>query len=148
MDDHRGVSIADWIRWRGRTSGFDYLRVCLAVGVIVVHSTSVSYGHQSDHAVWGGPQRTLEHLILPMFFALSGFLVAGSLERCPTLVSFFGLRLLRIVPALSVEVLLSAMIFGPLLSAFDLRAYFTDPEFYSYFLNVTGNIHYLLPRCF
>ncbi|MGH7116593.1 MAG: acyltransferase family protein [Stellaceae bacterium] len=143
------MSVAEWVRRTGgRTSGFDYLRVCLAVGVIVVHTASTSYGHGSDLVVWGGPQRVAVHLILPMFFALSGFLVAGSLERCPTLVSFFGLRILRIVPALSVEVLMSAMIFGPMLSSVDLRAYFTDSEFYSYFLNITGDIHYHLPGVF
>jgi peptidoglycan/LPS O-acetylase OafA/YrhL len=148
MYDSGSVSIADWMRQSGRTSGFDYLRVCLAIGVIGVHTASVSYGHRSDLIVWGGPQRVLEHLILPMFFALSGFLVAGSLERCPTLVSFFGLRILRIVPALSVEVLLSAVIFGPLLSVFDRQTYFTSSEFYSYFLNIVGDIHYHLPGVF
>lgn len=142
-------SISERVRQTGgRTSGFDYLRVCLATGVIATHSASTSYGHASDPIVWAGPQRVVEHLILPMFFALSGFLVAGSLERCPTLVSFFGLRILRIVPALSVEVLLSAMIFGPILSSLDLATYFTSPDFYSYFLNITGDIHYHLPGVF
>ncbi|HEY3909962.1 MAG TPA: acyltransferase [Stellaceae bacterium] len=149
MLDKRDPSIAEWVRRTGgRTSGFDYLRVCLAIGVICVHSSSTSYGHTSDLVVWGGPQRAAEHIILPMFFALSGFLVAGSLERSRTLVSFFGLRILRIVPALSVEVLLSAMIFGPMLSSLALRAYFTNPEFHLYFLNITGDIHYLLPGVF
>jgi len=89
-----------------------------------------------------------DHLILPMFFALSGFLVAGSLERCPTLASFYGLRILRLAPALTVEVTLSAIILGPLLTSFDPRAYFGAEELRLYFLNVLGNIHYVLPGLF
>jgi peptidoglycan/LPS O-acetylase OafA/YrhL len=75
----------------GRSSGFDYLRIGLALSVIAVHSTKVSYGMVADRTIWGPPQLVFSHIILPMFFALSGFLVAGSLERCRTLVSFYGL---------------------------------------------------------
>ncbi|MGH7045563.1 MAG: hypothetical protein ACREE2_04130 [Stellaceae bacterium] len=135
MRHRRAPSIAERVKLTGgRSSGFDYLRLSLAVAVIVVHSASTSYGHASDPLVWGGPQRVLEHLILPMFFALSGCLVAGSLERCSILVSFFGLRIVRIVPALAVEVALSALIFGPLLSSVDLRSYFTSLNFIYIFL--------------
>jgi peptidoglycan/LPS O-acetylase OafA/YrhL len=136
------------IETKGRTSGFDYLRIGLAVSVIGVHCTSTSYGFEIDRVIWARPQVAFFHMILPMFFALSGFLVAGSLERCPTLVSFYGLRVLRIVPALFVEVVISALIFGPLLSSLDLATYFSAPEFRAYFLNIVGDIHYVLPGVF
>ena len=61
-----------------------------------------------------------------MFFCLSGFLVAGSLERCRTPISFAGLRIFRIFPALVVEVLLSALILGPLLTHYSLKMYFMN----------------------
>lgn len=142
-------SIADRINQTGgRTSGFDYLRIFLAVSVIAIHSTSISYGRAYDATIWTGLAAVFAHSILPIFFALSGFLVAGSLERCPTLVSFYGLRTLRIVPALFVEVMLSAIIFGPMLSTMDLASYFSAPEFRLYFLNIIGDIHYLLPGVF
>lgn len=32
----------------GRSSGFDYLRLCLAITVMLVHSVGVSYGDGSD----------------------------------------------------------------------------------------------------
>ena len=47
-----------------------------------------------------------------MFFALSGFLVTGSALRTGRLVPFLGLRVLRLLPALFVEVTLSAIILG------------------------------------
>ncbi len=86
----------------GRTSGFDYLRFGLATSIILWHGILISYGAEVELGYWRGPIGVAYHFVLPVFFALSGFLVAGSLDRCPTLVSFFGLRVLRIVPALSV----------------------------------------------
>jgi peptidoglycan/LPS O-acetylase OafA/YrhL len=143
------ASIAEkMIQTGGRSSGFDYLRIGLAFSVIVTHSTSTSYGFDADKAIWSGLPSIYMHAILPMFFALSGFLVAGSLERCPTLISFYGLRILRIVPALFVEVVMSALIFGPILSRLDMSAYFADIKFYTYFLNIVGDIHYFLPGVF
>jgi peptidoglycan/LPS O-acetylase OafA/YrhL len=143
------VSIAQRMKETGgHTSGFDYMRVALAIAVIGAHTTSISYGKSLDLAIWDGPQKIFPHMILPMFFSLSGFLVAGSLQRCPTLISFYGLRILRIIPALGVEVFISALLFGPLLSTVDYRAYFGQAEFYSYFLNIIGDIHYRLPGVF
>ncbi len=148
MSDTRTLSIAERIaNTGGRTSGFDYLRVALAVSVILSHSFQTSYGRVGDLALML-PFRPFVRLILPMFFGLSGYLVVGSLERCPTLVSFMGLRILRIIPALSVEILLSALILGPILTTHPLAQYLCDPQFYAYFLNVIGYIHFYLPGLF
>ncbi len=132
----------------GRTSGFDYLRIGLAASIVLWHSVSTSYGATFELTIWRGPLGLVMHFVLPMFFALSGFLVAGSLDRCATLVSFFALRALRILPALAVEVTLSALLFGPLLSRLPLSAYLASPEFHHYFLNMLGDIHYVLPGVF
>lgn len=136
------------IETKGKTSGFDYLRVGLALSVIAVHSTVTSYGAEVDHLIWARPQVAFYHMILPMFFAVSGFLVAGSLERCETLVSFYGLRVLRILPALFVEVVMSAIVLGPLVSTLKPASYFVAPEFRAYFLNLIGDMHYVLPGVF
>jgi peptidoglycan/LPS O-acetylase OafA/YrhL len=145
----RGVSIAERMAHTGgRTSGFDYMRIILALSVVCVHSVTVSYGHAGDLAFWATPARPYLRAILPMFFALSGFLVAGSLERSKTLGMFLGLRAIRIYPALSVEVALSALLIGPTLTTTPLADYFSSPVFARYLLNVTGDIHYELPGLF
>lgn len=132
----------------GRTTGFDCLRLGLATTVLCSHSIDVSYGLRFASDFENGPIRPFIALILPMFFALSGFLVAGSLERCRSLISFMGLRLIRLVPALAFETVLAALILGPLLTSLPLAAYFSDGLLPRYFLNIVGDIQYLLPGLF
>ncbi len=132
----------------GRPTGFDYMRLALAISVVVTHSAITTYGREADYNLLSTPLEPFISAILPMFFCLSGFLVAGSLLRSKTLISFLGLRVIRIYPALAVEVLISAIILGPIFTSFGLYAYFSDPVFWRYLLNVTGHIHYILPGVF
>jgi peptidoglycan/LPS O-acetylase OafA/YrhL len=132
----------------GHPSGFDYLRVALSVSIIAVHSCLTSYGLAANDALYDGPLGRLCNLLVPMFFALSGYLVAGSLQRCRTLGMFLGLRAIRIFPALLVEVILSAFILGPLVTTLPPQLYFSDPLFFKYMLNAIGDVHYLLPGVF
>jgi peptidoglycan/LPS O-acetylase OafA/YrhL len=83
-----------------------------------------------------------------MFFALSGFLIAGSLFRCRTLITFMGLRAIRIVPALAVEIVLCAFILGPIFTRLNLHEYFSDRLFYRYFFNIIGHVQFVLPGVF
>lgn len=132
----------------GRSSGFDYLRVGLAIAVVLWHAFPISYGRQVEVFVLGGSLRPIIASILPAFFALSGFLVAGSLERSSSLLRFIALRIIRIGPALGVEVFLSALVLGPWLTTIAWADYFADRAFWSYFLNVLGVIHFTLPGLF
>ncbi|WP_294639497.1 acyltransferase [uncultured Aquabacterium sp.] len=128
-----------------RPSGFDYMRLVLAAGVIYAHAMLLTGTKTPWHATVNSAQGILITLIVPMFFALSGFLVAGSLERTRTLVSFLGLRVFRIMPALNVEVILSAVILGSLFTTLPLREYFAHAQFYNYFWNMLGHVQYHLP---
>lgn len=132
----------------GRPSGFDYMRLSLSVFVVLSHTLNVSYGMDYTVNAWQSGLGFFFKPILPMFFLLSGFLVAGSLLRCKTLISFLTLRALRIYPALAVEVVLSALLLGPILTDIPLSEYFTSHEFFRYLLNVTGHISYELPGVF
>ncbi len=134
---------AEW-----RPSGFDYMRIFLAVGVVASHTVAVAKGSDASVALYYSAFRPLLKLLVPAFFALSGFLVAGSMQRSKTLLTFLGLRVLRIYPALCVEVLLSALLIGPIVTNLPLRQYFTDPLFARYLLNATGDVSYALPGVF
>jgi peptidoglycan/LPS O-acetylase OafA/YrhL len=132
---------------KSRSSGFDYLRISLSVSVILWHTIVVCYGSDAEVRFWGSPLRPLLYFILPSFFALSGFLVAGSLFR-NSISAFLTLRAIRIFPALFCEVMISALILGPTLTVFSLQQYFSDLKFYTYFLNLIGWMHYYLPGLF
>lgn len=132
----------------GRPSGFDYLRLGMSVAIVVMHSGITSYGEVTDVVLWNSPLQGVARLVLPMFFSMSGFLVGGSLLRCKTLVMFVGLRAIRIYPALAVEVLLSSLLIGPIVTTYNLADYFLSTEFLKYVFNITGHIHYTLPGVF
>ena len=137
-------TIGDRIRTTSHTRGFDYLRIFLALCIVGWHSIYVSGNEGVLQFVlhsWLGPFKAL---VLPMFFTLSGFLVAGSMERSRTLEGFATLRVLRIVPALAVEILLSVFLLGTVVTTLPLKDYFGDPKTRLYLLNVFGDVHYLL----
>lgn len=132
----------------GRATGFDYLRIVLAVSILVFHTLGSSLGEAGAEPPWATPLRVPLTMLLPMFFALSGFLVASSLERQKNIASFLFLRLIRIFPALGVEILISAFLIGAVVTTLPLDQYFTHPEFFSYFTNMVGLIQYELPGVF
>jgi peptidoglycan/LPS O-acetylase OafA/YrhL len=162
----------------GAGMGFDLLRLVLATLILLSHTswlvgtsgvmTSIlnSIFHLSPeiastlaqvtatvgndptvHQLTGlGRPITLSYL--PMFFALSGFLVTGSALRTRRLTPFLGLRVLRLLPALFVEVTLSAIILGAVFTDLPLSHYYTEPMFWAYFLNIVGDVHLHLPGVF
>jgi hypothetical protein len=137
-----GPTLADrLIASANRPAGFDYLRLLLASSVIATHSLALTL--TDFHRL-----RPLAALILPMFFALSGFLVCGSLVRCRTLGTFLALRVLRLFPALVVETVLSALVIGPVFTSLPLNSYFEDPSFLGYFTSLVGVVKYKLPGVF
>lgn len=131
-----------------RPSGFDYMRLILASLVVWTHTINIAVGNAAVGDFWGGPLRPPLAAILGIFFCLSGFLVASSLERCRTMISFLGLRILRLVPALALDTVIAALVIGPLFTSLPLAEYVSHPLFRSYFLNIVGDIHFYLPGVF
>jgi peptidoglycan/LPS O-acetylase OafA/YrhL len=131
----------------GFPAGFDYLRVTLAVSVVVWHSVYISYGVAGEAPFWSGWLRPFIYFILPAFFGMGGFLIGSSLIR-NTLPAFLALRGARIYPALICEILISALLIGPQITTLSYADYFHGEEFRTYLLNIAGFIHYKLPGVF
>ena len=124
--------------------GFNFLRIALAFFIVFYHVLTNS-GHW---ALAHGPVLWfLEYSLVPMFFALSGFLITGSAQRL-SLENFLLNRALRIVPALAVDILVCAFIIGPAVTTLPLGDYFTDAGFFAYMLNIIGSAHFELPGVF
>jgi peptidoglycan/LPS O-acetylase OafA/YrhL len=153
--------------------GFDLLRLGLAVAILVAHCSAVGgtrgivpsaieifmklvgQAHAEDIGLMAGFHESIKQGIpwmrpivvshVPMFFALSGFLVTGSAFRTKRVLPFLGLRFFRIFPALCVEVALSAVVIGALFTSLPLREYFMSRGFFIYFGNILGIVQMHLP---
>lgn len=135
-------------RAAGRPAGFDYLRLTLAVAIIGFHSIVTCYGSAVQNRILASGLGWPFNLVLPMFFSLSGFLVAGSLVRNEGLGRFLWLRISRIYPALIFDTVVCALILGPLTTTLTLRDYFASPALWAYGRNALGLIHFYLPGVF
>jgi peptidoglycan/LPS O-acetylase OafA/YrhL len=140
------ISLGDQLdRHRGFGPGFDFLRISLALGIVVWHSFGLAQGgfniEQVPVAWFAG------YGMLYLFFALSGFLIAGSAQRL-SLGNFLVNRGLRIFPALVVEVLLSAFVLGALFTELPVGEYLSNLGTYLYLTNILGLMNFYLPGVF
>ena len=150
-------------RHKGDGPGFLLLRYGLAITIFALHArvlSGVLSGQElaalpatagvllHERPGWDGPTRPIYVALVPAFFALSGFLVAGSALRLRSTTTFLGFRALRIFPALFVEVTLSALVLGPLFTTLPLSNYLSDPQFFRYFGNIVGWVTFSLPGVF
>jgi peptidoglycan/LPS O-acetylase OafA/YrhL len=108
-------------------NNFDVLRLVAAAMVLVSHSFVVVGAHEPH--VGHFPLGTLG---VEIFFAISGFLVAKSWFAQPRLRAFAVKRGLRILPALTVTVVLSAFVLGPVVSEVSDHGYFASSSTYTY----------------
>ena len=140
------ISLGDQLdKHRGFGPGFDFLRIFLALGIVVWHAFGLAEGgFDVEHApvVWFAG-----YGMLYVFFALSGFLIAGSAQRL-SLGNFLINRGLRIFPALVVEVLLSAFLLGVMFTDLPVREYLSNPGTYRYLTNIVGLMNFELPGVF
>ena len=133
-------------RNKGLGPGFDFLRIFLALAIVAWHSRNVVYW-TNDNLITDTPFWFGEYCLVPIFFALSGFLVAASGMRL-NLQNFLINRGLRILPALALEILFSAFLLGPLFTVLPLSDYFSSPLLYRYLTNMVGLVNYYLPGVF
>lgn len=127
--------------------GFDFLRVFLALSIVCFHSLTVTNQYFVPYSLDDTPFWIVHYSLVPMFFALSGFLISGSAGRL-SLKNFLINRGLRIVPALAVDTFVCALIIGPIFTTVSLKHYFFSLEFASFFLNIVGWVHFTLPGVF
>lgn len=132
-------------RFQNVGPGFDSLRVFLAFSVVLNHSFLIVEGNYDTverYGLW-----TFFSPAIPMFFALSGFLVARSAMRL-TLKHFVFNRIVRIIPPLTGAILFSTLVIGVLFTTMPLGDYFLQRRFFTYFTNLVGFTHYQLPGVF
>lgn len=134
---------------KGAGPGFDAIRVGLSLVILLSHTIPICYGNGFAKGFYeNSPLYPVLLALVPMFFGLSGFLVTGSAFRTRSVKVFLTFRLLRIYPALTVEIFLTALLLGPLLTLLPLSEYFSHPTFFEYFGSLIGRVKFTLPGLF
>lgn len=120
-----------------RQNNFDFLRFVAASTVIFSHAFALASGSAYGEMLSGATngRTNFGSLAVLVFFATSGYLVSGSLERNPDLLVFLRARALRIFPALAAVLLLSTFVLGPLVTADP--SYWSRFETYNYLRNIS-----------
>ncbi|GGB82007.1 acyltransferase family protein [Dyadobacter sediminis] len=67
-----------------------------------------------------------------IFFSISGYLIAISLERSSSYINFLWKRFLRIMPGLAVCLIFIMLIIGPISTVLSTAAYFSSPQTYAF----------------
>lgn len=116
-----------------RANNFDLLRLGAALVVLISHSFILAgKPSQSWSRIFFGFEPS--SLAVYAFFAISGFLIAGSLERRSAR-EYFQARVLRIIPALAFTAFITVFFVGPSFTNLSLQEYFTQSATYRYLLN-------------
>ena len=139
------VSIAD--AWSGGRNNFNLIRLFAAWLVIYGHAWAITGSSGGDLVTWLTQFKFAGGVAVDMFFVISGFLIAASLER-NSVRGYLVSRGLRILPALLVCVALSVCVLGPLMTT--ASDYWRHPDTWRY-LWVNGSLWsnaYFLPGVF
>jgi peptidoglycan/LPS O-acetylase OafA/YrhL len=121
-------------------NNFGLLRLVAALAVVVSHSVHLAGAPESAEPLASTTGFSLGEHAVHVFFTISGVLIAASLVRSPTLLTYLRARALRLLPGLTVCVLATALIVGPLLSTSGVSAYFHDGGLYRYLAVTLGLI--------
>jgi peptidoglycan/LPS O-acetylase OafA/YrhL len=131
-------------RTRSRENNFDVLRLAAALLVVYAHSFALARGQEPAFA-----GATLGGLGVPVFFAISGFLIARSWALDPRPLAFIVKRVLRLWPALLVVLLFSSLVLGAAVTHVPLADYFRSPRLSEYVVeNARLHTTFWLPGVF
>ncbi len=103
-----------------------------AIGVIVSHSFPITMGYGAFEPLKALAGESLGWFCVAVFFYISGFLIARSYVRRPSLTHWSVARFLRLFPGLFVVLVLTVLLFGPLTTVHSIGDYAADPATWTY----------------
>lgn len=121
---------------RSPHNNFGWLRLVMALAVVVSHAYSVTDGRVEQEPWFQTTGFTLGEHAVNGFFAISGFLVTMSFLRRGWR-DYLVARLLRIAPGLIAATLVVALVLGAAMTTLDLRSYWSDPRLWRF---ITGTL--------
>jgi peptidoglycan/LPS O-acetylase OafA/YrhL len=96
---------------REMPNNFNLIRLVAAAAVIWSHSYSLAVGPQANDALYWFFGHEVGRVAVDVFFVVSGYLIAKSAARSPSLLQFVVNRLLRIYPGLWACLALTSVVY-------------------------------------
>ncbi len=132
-------------------NNYDFLRIFAATCIIFYHSFALVGKQDQEPLVCLSHSRiNFSFIGLSIFFCISGYLIAKSAFKSPTLANYLWKRLLRIQPLLIITCFFTIFFLGPIFTSLSLKEYFLNGQTYSYFRNILPvfGIQFTLPGVF
>ena len=129
---------------RQHGNNFDAARVAAALTVLYSHHHALTGQAEPTFLglySWGGAA-------VIVFFVISGYLVTRSWYNDPHVLRFCLRRFLRIWPALTVVVVVTAYLLGAWVTTLALPVYWSHGATSAYLRNIVMQVHYVLPGVF
>jgi peptidoglycan/LPS O-acetylase OafA/YrhL len=120
----------------GRTNNFDFIRFIASVMVIFAHSFVLTPFSHEPLMIFTSDKYDLGYISVAVFFIISGFLITKSYLHSKSLTQYLLSRVLRIYPALTVVILITVFILGPILTTYSLKQYFASEQTTGYISNI------------
>jgi len=122
-----------------RDNNLNLLRFLAAFAVVWSHAALVVGGEDAVRPLIVETGFALGHLAVNVFFIISGFLIAQSLDRSKDLFEYFSARFLRLMPGLFAAVLVTVFVIGPLVTTETISSYFAQLTTWIY-VPLTGSL--------
>ncbi len=116
----------------GRNNNFNLVRMLAASAVLISHAYPVALGAGAQEPLWAWLHMSLGTLAVITFFAISGFFISKSFDCRRTVIEFWVARILRIYPALTVVLLLTVFVVGPVFTQMTLTSYVSTWATFAY----------------
>lgn len=135
--------------FKGKENNLTFIRLIAALAVIYGHTPAIVAGTSADWVSRTTGYAFLGGVAVDLFFIISGFLVTASILK-NGLRSYLISRILRIFPALWVNLIVVTFLVGGLLTSLTASEYFTSSEVWNYFTGLAGAFRgaYFLPGVF
>lgn len=132
MKDAAPAPLAELPTDPGRHNSFTFLRLGFALAVVVAHSFTLGgWGFDPVNSFTRGHAH-LGVVAVLCFFVASGYMIAQSITRHPSIARFFLHRVARIIPGFTVNLLLTVFVLVPVVLAWTLPGQQTWTELLTY----------------
>lgn len=119
----------------GKNNNLTFIRLVAALSVIYGHTSAVVAGAPADWVAVTTGYAFLGGVAVDLFFLISGFLVTASILK-GGVKNYVVSRVLRIYPALWVNLILVTFVLGSIVTTLSVGEYLTDSDTWTYFLGL------------